>query len=597
MRTQQEVAAEHFRAAAAHQSQGRLDDAISHCRKAVEIKPDFARAWVALGELLSRAGAAEQGIAAAARSIQLNPTDAAAHFALAGLLHQRRRLGEAAHVYDRATRLDPRNAVGWNNYGNLCSLMHEPAKAEHCFRSALALDPTMAESYSNLGLSLGKRGRVDDAIECFSRALKLKPDAAAMHSNLLLACNSRSRADENLLDEHVEWGRRHAAALYPPPAMRRTVDRLTARRLRIGYVSPDFRRHPIAYFSQPFLRGHDRARFEIYCYSDARRADDMTRALSAAADSWRDTAALADEQLARTITQDRIDILVDLCGHMGNHRLLVFARRPAPVQVTYLGYPNTTGLATIDFRITDVISDPPGMTEAHYTETLVRLPRCFLCYSPPAAAPLPREQDADPSPQVTFGCLSNFSKVTHEAIEVWSRILHAAPQSKILLKADGLSDEQTRADTWAQFRYHGVDPSRVQLIGRTPSFRDHLGTYHYIDVALDTFPYNGTTTTCEALWMGVPVVTLAGRSHRSRVGASLLTNLDLAELSGTSLDQYVTTAVALANSAQRRRSITADLRERMSASPIMNAAAFVRDLESALLQIWQASCGTNAASI
>ena len=583
----------HFQSAATQQSHGRLDAAIGHCRRAVELKPDFARAWAALGELLSRAGDMEQAITAAARSVELSPGDAAARFALAGLLHERRKLPEAAKEYEQATRLDPRSASGWNNYGSLCALMHQPAKAEHCFRAALAIDPTLAETYSNLGLSLGKRGKVDQAIECFRRALKLKPNAAAIHSNLLLASNSQTRADENLLPEHVEWARRHAAEFYPdPPHVRHPVDRSNGRRLRVGYVSPDFRRHPIAYFSQPLLRGHDRSRFEVFCYSDARRSDDMTRSLRAAADQWRDTAALSDDRLAQTILDDRIDILVDLCGHMGNHRLLVFARRPAPVQVTYLGYPNTTGLATMDYRLTDAQSDPPAMTENHYTESLVRLPRCFLCYSPPAVAPPPRDYDGNSSSNITFGCLNNFSKVTRQAIEVWARILHAAPRSKILLKSDGLSDEQTRADTVATFERYGIEESRVQLIGRTPSFRDHLATYHRVDIALDTFPYHGTTTTCESLWMGVPVVTLAGTSHRCRVGVSLLTHLDLAQLIAPTIDQYVSNAAALASDHSRRRRIGAGLRERMASSTIMDAANFVRDLELAFLEMWRTSCET-----
>ena len=536
-------------------------------------------------ELLAENGRQVEAIARCRRALELLPHQAAARLLLAHLLHESRQFEEAAQEYQRITRLEPLNARAWNAYGTLFANMHQPANAVHCFRCALAIRPEVPHFNSNLGMALAKQGRVDLAVQYFRQALAIKPDASAIHSNLLLACNMQHRQNENLMPEHREWAVRHAARLYPSSPANTAPPDASISRVRIGYISADFRRHPVAYFFQPLLREHNRNAFEIFCYSDVRRPDETTGAIRGRADHWRRITGFADEKVAEQIRADQLDILVDLSGHMGNHRLLVFARRVAPVQVTYLAYPNTTGLETMDFRLTDAESDPPGLTETHYTETLVRLPAGFLCYQPPDDSPPVRQTYPHERTGITFGCFNNFAKVTPWMLALWARVLIALPNSRLIIKADGLSSEQARADTTAALAQLGVHESRVELLGRIRSFADHLGAYHRLDIALDTFPYHGTTTTCEAMWMGVPVITLAGKSHRSRVGASLLKCVGLGDMVSSTPDQYIAIAVALAKDVDRRRQIASQSRDRMLDSPLTRGRDFVRGLEAAYLSM------------
>jgi predicted O-linked N-acetylglucosamine transferase (SPINDLY family) len=433
-----------------------------------------------------------------------------------------------------------------------------------------------------------QQGRIEEAIAAYRRALEIRPGDQWAHSNMLIAMNSRPPSEHGggLLAEHVEWARRHAAGLYPAGTARFGNDSSQGRRLRVGYVSPDFRRHSVAYFVQPILAGHDHQQFEVFCYASVRRPDEVTAALKSQADQWRDIAAMSDEQAAEMIRADRIDILVDLAGHTANHRLTLFARRAAPVQVTYLGYPNTTGLATMDYRLTDAAADPPGTTESHYTERLVRLPHGFLCYMPPGHAPEPRAMSAANGSPITFASFNNLAKVTQAMVGLWAKILRRVPDSILLLKAGALADQATQARVRAEFDRHGIGADRIELRGREPSPARHLAMYHRVDVALDTSPYNGTTTTCEALWMGVPVVTLAGQSHASRVGASLLTCADLAMLIARGEEEYVAIVSQLAHDLERRLALAATLRQKMQGT-ICTARRFLADLEAAYVWMWE----------
>lgn len=583
--------AAYYNVALVRRDQGRLAEAEAAWRKAISLKPDYHQAYSALGALFRQMGRLDEAIEACRKAVQLAPNDANARTTLATTLHLARQYKHAAEEFEQALRLDPRNGTTMNNYANMLAEMDQPSKAAQYYRQALTLAPGRVEIYSNLGNLLKMQGRIDQAIECYNRTLSAKPHLWPIHSNLLLTLNCHPRADRGLLAEHVDWANRHAARFYPQ-APNFPNDRSPDRRLRIGYVSPDFRQHSVAYFIEPILQAHDHANVEIFCYSNAANPDRVTERIKALADHWRPIAALPDQQVEQMIRDDRIDILVDLAGHTANHRLLVFARRPAPVQVTYLGYPNTTGLATMDWRITDAESDPPAMTDSHYVEKLFRLPRGFLCYKPADNCPPPRDHSSGDDEPVTFGSFNNFAKVTPQTIELWSQILLAVPGSKILIKADTLGEPETQKQVLAEFARHGVQADRIELLGREPSFVRHLQTYHRLDIALDTFPYHGTTTTCEAMWMGVPVITLAGKAHVSRVGASLLTRVGLAELIACSPQQYVDLAVGLAQDANRRRKIAASLRHRMLTSPLTDAADFVRDLEQAYRQMWQNWCRT-----
>jgi predicted O-linked N-acetylglucosamine transferase (SPINDLY family) len=361
------------------------------------------------------------------------------------------------------------------------------------------------------------------------------------------------------------------------------------RRLRIGYVSPDFRSHAVCSFSMPLISSHNRQEFEIYLYANVEDPDAITQEFRQQADAWRDIFGMPNDQAAQLIRDDQIDILIDLAGHTSGNRLLVFAQKPAPIQVTYLGYPATTGMETIDYRLTDAHADPPGLTDAFCTEKLVRLPQTTWCFK----ARL-RSSDVSPLPAisngyVTFGSFNNFSKTNEPLYDLWAKVLHAVPNSRLLFKARPFSSQAVLSRVAARFDQLGVARDRVDLRRWVP-LPDHLAAYNSVDIALDSFPYHGTTTTCEAMWMGVPTITLAGDSHLSRVGLSLMTNAGLGQFVAQNKREYVEIAANLAKDIPKLAALRARLRSQMSASPLMDKAAFARNVESAYRQMWRAWC-------
>jgi protein O-GlcNAc transferase len=587
------TAEEYYAAGNQLRKAGQTHEAAACFRKATELKTDFVEAFTALGAVLRRMGRLTEAIAACRSAIHFKPEDAAARINLANALQANGQIEDAAREFEHVLELDPVNSGALNNYANLLAATNRPARAITLYQRAIKSAPDDAQIHSNLGNLLKKQGKPDEAIACYQRTLLLRPDAWQVHSNLLLALNCQAQADAGLLCEHVRWADLHAARFYPKMPPRFTGSVSPDRKLRIGYVSPDFRNHSVAYFIGPVLAAHDPGHVEVICFSDVTAPDEMTQELRSHGHRWREIAGLSDDRVAELIRAQQVDILVDLTGHTGNHRLLVFARRVAPIQATYLGYPNTTGLATMDYRITDAESDPPGMTESHYTEQLVRLERGFLCYGPPAKAPSLRSIGSSES-SVTFGSFNNYAKVTREMIGIWAEILRRTPGSRLLLKAEGLADEATRTATRAGFIQAGIEPARINLFPREPSFIRHLELYHRVDIGLDTFPYHGTTTTCEAMWMGVPVVTLAGRAHVSRVGVSLLKRVVLEELIAQDPSQYVEIAVALARDFPRRHEISSTLRERMNLSPLLDRRTFTSRLEAAYRNMWTKYLGSNS---
>jgi predicted O-linked N-acetylglucosamine transferase (SPINDLY family) len=364
--------------------------------------------------------------------------------------------------------------------------------------------------------------------------------------------------------------------------------------LRIGYVSPDFWRHSCAHYVLPLFAGHDHNRYQIICYSDVRQPDSFTRRLQACADLWHDTYGLKDEALVELIRRDEVDILVDLNGHFAGTRLLAFARKPAPVQVTWLGYPNTTGLTTIDYRLVDPVTDPPGEADAYHSEALVRLSTGFLCYTPVPEAPEPAPAPCLEKGYVTFGSFNNMAKVTPEVIALWAAILQRVPTARLVLKSRQLDDAGTRRRFAALLHAHGIAEERFDLLPWSLRPDDHMGAYHGLDIALDPFPYNGTTTTCEALWMGVPVLSLMGDRHAGRVGASLLTTLGLSDWIATDPADYVDRAARLAADPAGLAELHRTLRARLVDSPLFNAAAFARMVEAAYRAMWQRWCAGQA---
>ena len=492
----------------------------------------------------------------------------------------------AVRHFERAIALQPANADYLSNCGEVCRRAGWSDDAIDSCRAALAADPRHMGAYYNLGLALFAVGEIEQAHAALTSALAIRPDARAARSALLfLLCHHPDIDGATLLAEHRGWNELHARALAPEFAPR-TAELAPGRKLRLGYVSADFRRHSLSYFIEPLFANHDRDRFDVFCYSNTRRADEVTDRLRSCVSQWRDITALSDAAAAELVMRDGIDILVDLSGHTAESRLLVFARKPAPVQVSYIGYPNTTGLAAMDYRISDGYMDPPGISDALYTEKLLRMPHSLWCYRPPAPTP-----DVNPLPALqrgvtTFGSLHGFTKLNRKVIDLWARVLARQPGSELVVA--GAPAGETGARLREQFAAQGIDAARLHLIGKL-NFDDYLRLYHRIDIGLDAFPYNGGTTTCESLWMGVPVVTLAGTYSVARAGVSLLTSAGLPELIADSPERYVDIATNLARDPHRLAELRGSLRGRMQRSPLMDEAGFTRAFEALLHGAFQAA--------
>jgi predicted O-linked N-acetylglucosamine transferase (SPINDLY family) len=426
-------------------------------------------------------------------------------------------------------------------------------------------------------------GQSSDAIAAFRQVVRLQPAPANLHSNLLYALNFDAAYDPpTIFAEHLAWAQRHAEPL-TALALRHANDRTPGRRLRIGYVSEHFRFHAVNFFVEPMLASHDHEQFEIFCYSEVRNDDAVTVRLKALADCWRNVRQMSDDQIAQQVRDDRIDVLVDLAGHIAGNRLLVFARKPAPVQVTYLGYQNTTGMSAMDYRLTDAAADPPGRTDAFYTERLIRLPRSFFCYRPPDASPPITALPALTTGHVTFGSFNNFSKVSQHVLITWLRILHRLARSRLLVLAECAAHVRQQVHDLA--RTQGIEPSRIEVFDHRPNDQ-YLRLLQQADIALDPFPFTGHTTTCDSVWMGLPVVMLEGDRYASRFGGSVLANVGLDRLIASSVEQYSDLAVGLASDLERLAQLRSELRPRMSASPLLDFQGFTRNLEHAYRQMW-----------
>ena len=553
--------------------QGKLDEAVAAYRQAVGVEPDLASAYSNLGNALKDQGKLEEAIAAYRKAVSINPDLAEAHSNLGNALRDQGKLDEAVLACRQAIRSRPDYAEAHCNLGNALRDQASSTRRSVAYRQAIGIKPDYAEAHSNLGVALADQGKHDEAIAALRQATSIEPNLAEAFSNLLLCLNydNKSTADR-LCVAHREWDER-----YGRPVSRLTAyanDHEVGRRLRIGYVSPDFRTHSVAYFLEPLLKEHDRQAVEVFCYAEVKRPDTVTTDLQGLADHWRMTVGLSDDELAERIRADGIDILVDLAGHTANNRLRVFARKPAPVQVTWLGYPNTTGLEAIDYRLVDAVTDPVGDADACASETLVRLEGGFLCYGALKDAPEPIVPPCLKTGTVTFGSFNNPAKLSAATLEVWAKLLSRLPQARLLLKGEPFADAPTRALFLARLGERGVAAERVELVAWLPIAATHLALYHRVDIALDPFPYNGTTTTCEALWMGIPVVTLRGDRHAGRVGASLLTQIGLTDLIANSVEEYLEIAVALARNPERLSDLRRVLRPRMAASPFVRRARF-----------------------
>ena len=583
----------HFSLATVLVSVGRPADAIPSFEEAIRIRPDLPEWRRHLTAALQAAGRTSDAIARSITGPGQSPTDARTFLDLGTTFHQLGRLHEAEAAFREAVRLAPDMGLAHAQLATVQIDQGHPVEAEAAARRAIQNGSQLADCWFALASSLSGQARHVEAVECLWKTIELRPDLEVAWNLLLLSMNYADRwLPEEIYAAHVRWGERLACSPRQPiePSHKNP-----GHRLRIGYLSPDYRQHPVAFFIEAPLKHHDRARYEIFCYHTDGRVDPMTRRLKALADHWRWMVAPSEQALEQVIREDGIDILVELSGHTEGHQLGVLARRVAPLQVTYLGYPNTTGLAAVDYRITDARADPPGQADRVHVEKLVRLPQTFLCYAPPENV-----GDVKPSPErrngfVTFGSFNNFAKLSPTVIGLWAKILAAVPSSRLLIKTQGLQDPGLRALFVSLLERAGVDRERVSILSPTESHREHMDAYAQMDISLDTFPYHGTTTTLDALWMGVPVVTLAGDRHASRVGLSILAAVGLTELVAHSADEYVAIAVGLAGEPAKLEDLRRGLRVRLAESALTNGKAFTADLEQAYRDMWTATLGSAAA--
>ncbi len=613
--------------AIAFQSQGKPAEAEQAYRRALKIRPGFAAAYNGLGTLYFQQNRTDEAAACFRRAIELDPGLVDALSNLGQLLNTQQKFSEAATLLGQAIELAPGSAAAHNNFGNALKALGQLDAATACYRRAVELKPSniemhanlgsvlqdqddldgaaehylaalaisrhlpatasqLADIWNNLGTVLKDRGQIDDALNCLREAILIAPNHLTAYSNLLYSLYFSPNYDATaILNEHRRFDAQHArplTALAPPHANPRDPNR----RLRIGYISPDFRHHCQSYFTAPLLAAHDRQQFEIYCYSDVLRPDAVTERLASQVDAWRDIHQLSDEQAAALIRQDQIDILVDLTMHMAHGRPLLFARKPAPVQAAWLAYPGTTGLTAMDYRLTDPHLDPPGMFDHCYSEQSIRLPDSFWCYQPLVSdvpvSPLPALSNG----YITFGCLNNFSKINPAVLTLWAEALRAVDRSRLLLLAPLGSARQATANFFAQ---QGIDPARVIFVTRRP-LADYLRLYQQIDICLDTVPANGHTTSLDSLWMGVPVITLVGHTAIGRGGLCQLTNLGLTELIANSPEKFAQIALEWASDLPRLSQLRDSLRERMRASPLMDAPRFAQNIEDAFHHMWQRWC-------
>ena len=543
--------------AARAESLGRSDPgrAIDLYQEALKRAPHRLGWWLPIAKLALELGSVDLAIDAAERVLRKHPGQSEAGTLLASALLRRRDFTRMAQV--------------------LRQIRHPGAQAGNV---------------ANLtGTMLAQQARIGEALAAMRPIKSLAPRSAPLQMSRLMYLNydpELSRAE--LFREHCSFGSAFTGTV-APVSQHLDRDRDPGRRLRIGYLSPDFRTHSVAYFMAPVLETFDRGQFDVVAYAHVARPDAVTGRLRSLASEWRDVTALDDAELARLICDDRIDILVELAGFTKDSRLLACTGRPAPIQISYLGYPNTTGLPQVDYRITDHVADPDDADDLH-SETLVRLPRCFLAFAVPSHAP-----EIGPPPvlrtgHVTFGSFNNLAKVNHQVVALWAEVLRAVAGSRLLLKAAGTGDPASQEHLRGAFGAAGVDPGRIDFAGYAATAPEHLAAYGEVDIALDTFPYNGTTTTCEALWMGVPVITLAGDRHAGRVGASLLGAIGFRAGIATSPDEYVLTARLLASQPELLAAARRNLRPDMARSPLCDHAGHARALEEAYRAVWQIWC-------
>jgi protein O-GlcNAc transferase len=606
------------------ESKGDLDSATAELEQALRIRPDYFGALCNYADLLMKLRRTNDAVAALRRAVAAHPPSFDANYKLACLLVDTGKPGEAERFAQQALRTNPESANArallvnlylsrgslddaavqaeaalklrpdWLDllfdYGLILKRLARQAEAEVAFRRAIEIDRTYARAYQMLGAVLISQSRIQDALEVFSEGRNHCRETFDLESPELFALNCMDDISiDDLFARHVDYGKR-LEQMYPARFEPFDNDRDPSRRLRIGYVSADFQYHVVPLFLLPLLEERDRSAFEVYCYATGDTVDETTERLRGLTDVWRDAARLPSNLLADMIHDDRIDILVDLAGHSGVPNLRVFAQQPAPVQATWVGYLNTTGLTRIQYRISDHRSDPPGMTDRYHTEKLFRLPHSQWCYRPFTEVDCESEAPFEHNGHVTFGSFNQTVKINPAMRNLWGKILVQVPDSRLLVV--GVVDRRAREDLYRDLENAGVDRSRITMLDYMP-IEDYYRSFGRVDIALDTTPFSGGTTTCDALWMGTPVITVPGTRSWSRSAASILTTLGLQDWIAVSPEDYVRLAVQYARNPSTIAGLRRSLRSRMLESPLMDKRRFARDMEEAYRTMWQSWCDQN----
>ena len=606
-------------------------DVASIYQQAIANNPSDAEAWVNLGNILKEQGQLKDAEHALNQATLINPNIALEYYNFGNILLQQTKLDEALVCFQNAILITPDFAEAYGSIGTVLMKQGQPIEALYYYQKAIIFKPDFAELYVNAGNILKELGRLNDSISSYKKALVLRQDFDVAHNNLGFALTIIGKTDDAISsyrqalmhnpDNAVRYSNllltiQYSSTLTPAEKHaehQRFAERFEAplkqhwqhhtnthdphKRLKIGYISADFHGHSVAYFIEPILAKHNKSQVELFCYYNNFTNDSFTERMKLMADHWVPCVGLSDDQLADQVRADGIDILIDLAGHTAHNRLLAFARKPAPIQATYIGYPTTTGITAIDYRITDEYVDPAEVSGQYDVEQLWRLPEIYCCYrahddSPEVIDHPPVEDNG----YITFGCFNNYAKLTDEVIAVWARLLERVPSSRLMLKINGIDSAHFRTEVEKRFSLFGIPIEHLILIGYQKD--NPFALYNKIDIALDPFPYNGCTTSFDALWMGVPLVTLAGASSLSRVGVSILSNAGLPGLIAFTEEQYIEITTSLALDLSRLKAMRTGLRERVQQSPLMNAQRLTLHLEQAYREMWQKWCisGSNAKS-
>ncbi|NKB46022.1 MAG: tetratricopeptide repeat protein [Alphaproteobacteria bacterium] len=558
-----------------------LDRSIADLEIRLKDQPDDPAILHDLAVLYGQSGRTTEALDFARRAVARDPKEMEAWLNLGNLESRTQNLEQAVTAHTRATEIAPEDPRGWFSLGNVLAIKGKRQEAIHALETARNIAPNSVDVLASLALAYRKHSRLKDAIETYQAALTLDPANARLHSNLLVTMQYQpGPTPQSLFQSHQQWDRQHGATAAPSIQ----VNELSAP-LRIGYVSGDFRAHPIGYFLSGVLANHDRAAVTALCFSDTRTEDAMTEALRAKSDHWRETRHMSDNAFCDAVRKEEIDILVDLSGHFSHSRLTAFALKPAMIQATWAGYVGTTGLTAMDWLIADKHHAPDGY-EAHASERIVRLPHNYLCYAPPETAPPVEAPPSHKNGYVTFGCFNNFAKINNTVLSVWAEILMAVGDSRLILKTADLDQPDLCDHVIKSMAKLGIDKSRLELRPASPQ-AELLATYNEVDIALDPFPYSGGLTTLEALWMGVPVITKTGQTFAGRHSTAHLNTVGLMDWVAESDSCYVNVAIEKAAHPEALQAIRNTLRNRMAASPVCDHLNFTRSLERAFHMMWK----------